>query len=123
MINLFFAQVVQGAGLVPCGGPGEVACTSCHLFLMIQNLLRYAMQLGVVVAVISLVLLGLSYMIKGDAGKVVLIKRIKSLAIGIFLVMGAWAIINTVIVIVSPVDGIFNNWYIIECGGGLMNIK
>jgi hypothetical protein len=109
MNNLFFIGIAKGAGLVPCGGPGEVVCTSCHLFLLIQNLLRYAMQLGVVFAVISLVVLGLQYMVNGEREKVKIIKRLKSLGIGILLVMGAWTIINTVIVIVSPGQGILNN--------------
>ena len=122
MNNLFFG-IANAAGLVPCGGPGEVVCTSCHIFVMIQNLLRYAMQIAVVFAVITLVVLGLRYMVDAKGGKVILMKRIKSLAIGIVLVMCSWLIINTVIVMVSPADGVFNNWYMIECGGGLMDIK
>ena len=123
MNSLFFVNIAKGAGLVPCGGPGEVVCTACHLFLLVQNLLRYAMQLGVVFAIISLILLGFQYMINGDKEKVKIIKRLKSLGIGILLVMGAWTIINTVIVIVSPAQGLVNNWYVIECDGGLMDIK
>ena len=122
MNNLFF-NISNAAGLVPCGGYGEVACTSCHIFLMIQNLLRYVMQIAVVFVVISLVVLGLRYMVDAKGGKVILMKKIKGLLTGVILVMCSWLIINTVIVMVSPADGMFDNWYVIDCKGGLMDRK
>lgn len=112
--------VAFAAGLVPCGDVGESECNFCHFFALIQNVIDFfILKIIPPVATIMVVVGGLGYVIgahtgnekTGNWGRKVLV----SVVVGLFIVYGAWVVINTLLVFfVDP--GVFPlPWNTIVC--------
>jgi hypothetical protein len=97
----FFAQ----AGLVPCGtetdADGKITnpCDLCHIFELIHNIIKWMALISIPLAVGVIAYGGIMLAAAGgseanlEKGK----KAISSAIIGLFLVFGAWLIINLIL--------------------------
>ena len=108
IIALSFPLTSSAAGLVPCGGPSESACTLCHLFLMAQNIWTYLTGILAIVAITMIIISGLIYLISGASeGLNKLAKEaMTNVAKGLIFVLGAWIMVNTLIYLVA----VKSNW-------------
>lgn len=115
----FFPILIQAAGLVPCGGEGEDPCGLCHLLVLIQNVLHFAMEMAFLVVVVLIVYGGLRWVF--SLGKEENIKAgqriITNAMIGLVIILAAWLIVNTVFWLIAIMGGddYTGTWYNIEC--------
>jgi len=117
------------AGLVPCGlseddpnQPGDQteACTSCHLFIMMDTIIDYILIFIVPsIAVLMIVIGGAYYVVsQGSSEKLSKAKSIfVSVAIGLLIVYGAWIIVNFFMSSMGVAEwtGLKNGWWKINC--------
>jgi len=120
IFSVFAALPAFAAGLVTCNGPiagnGLPACNVCSLLQMISNVVRF------IVLDITMPLAGLSFLIGGimmvaaggseerfKKGKKVFVSTV----VGILIVLGSWAIINTLITAFGP--GVSGSWWDVQC--------
>ncbi|MBU1102114.1 pilin [Patescibacteria group bacterium] len=101
LLYLFFAKVSLAAGLVPCGNPGEQACTVCHLLKLLSNIALFIVRTAMPPLAGLLFLIG-GIMMIASAGSEERYKKAKAIiintAIGVVIVLGSWVIVNTIIV-------------------------
>lgn len=109
----------QAAGLVPCGGPGESACTFCHFFVMINNIIRFVMIILVpAIAVLMLVVGGIMFFFGGAKPDMLIRAKgvITSVVIGLVIIFCSWVIVNTIITKIGIVESpALLQWYKIDC--------
>jgi type IV secretory pathway VirB2 component (pilin) len=98
---LMFAPVmVFAAGLVPCGNPGEPACTIGHFFVMLSNIYDFIVKyLATPLAVIALTVGGIMMLVSGGNPGLQKMGRdiIFSAIIGLCLAFGSLLIIKTLL--------------------------
>jgi len=92
--------VILAQGLVPCGNPGQPACTIEHFFVMLSNIYEFiVLYLATPLAVIALTIGGIMMLISGGSpnlmgmGKKTVILSI----IGLVLAFGSLLIIKTLL--------------------------
>jgi len=101
LLAVFFGLIVYGtasAAFVPCGGPGQHACTICDFFAMTQTVVKYAVFVLVPLLIALLtVSAGMYYMgSKGDAAATAKAKKWLLVGMcGAIILFGGWAFINT----------------------------
>ena len=98
--GLFFISLISKAyadGLVPCGGPGQPACTICHFFLLTQQALRYALVIVPIAAALVLVACGFNLMInRGNPGATSKTRFVMLTVIaGLLMVFAGWVAVNS----------------------------
>jgi len=98
---LFFTPILaSAAGLVPCGGPGEEACTITHFFTMLARIFNFivysiATPLAVIMLTIGAIMLLIS---AGNPNLAGMGKKILwASAVGLVLVFCSWLIINFIL--------------------------
>lgn len=103
MAVIILPTIAFAAGLIPCGDAGEPECSFCHFFALIDNVIDFfLLTLVPPVATIMVVIGGLGYIVgahtgnekTGNWGRKVLI----SVAVGLFIIYGAWVVIETLLV-------------------------
>ncbi|MBI2626263.1 MAG: hypothetical protein HYW69_01565 [Candidatus Nealsonbacteria bacterium] len=120
--------VLTQAGLVPCGlsaddpnqeGNQTTPCTLCHLFVLFNNIIKFAMTTLVpVIAVLMLVIGGVMFFFAGAKPDTLNQAKgiITSVVIGLLIIFSAWIIVNTVLnfsgIVTSPS---LLKWYDIGC--------
>jgi len=103
--------------LVPCGhaADGSDACTLCHLFLGISNILKWGRNILIAAALVAIVIGGILYIISaGNSGMMEMGKNaVKQALWGVAIVLGAWVIVNTSLILVGAqlTDLGITNWY------------
>jgi len=114
-------------GLVPCGRAENdpatawddtAPCTLCHLFVLVKRIVDFAtVDILFPIAVLMLVVTGVFFITAGgDPGKINQGKKIlKATVIGIVIVLAAWLIVNTIIVLITPATSPFRSWNTINC--------
>ena len=109
----------QAAGLVPCGGQGEAACTFCDFFVMINRIVQFVMtRIVPVIAVLMLVIGGVFFFFAGASPNALNTAKgiITSVVIGLVIIFCAWVIVNTVITKIGIVESpSILQWYNIGC--------
>ena len=97
----FLAPVfASAAGLVPCGGENEEACTLCDLFLMLDNAIDFliAPPDGVIflIATVIFIIGGIMFLVSsGEPEKIATAKKAMTNAIlGMMIIFVAWLFIN-----------------------------
>ena len=97
-IPLFF---VDAAGLIPCGDlkQGEPECNFSHFMQVIQNVMKFLITISASIAAALFAYAGILYITAaGDTGKISKAHQIfKSVAIGFFIILVAWLIVETVV--------------------------
>jgi hypothetical protein len=100
LAGIFFAEATQAAGLLPdCGGPGQGACTICHLFELINNIIT-----GVIIALVPaaaglvIAIAGFKMLINQNNAEVMAEakKIILMVIIGLLLIYGSFAIVTAI---------------------------
>lgn len=127
---------LAGTGIVPCGGPDEKACTFCDFFVMLDRIIKFflipdqvngGLPMVPILAVLMIVIAGFLYIIsysggladlgEGKKGGPALIgqakKIISSVVAGLFIVYGAWLIINAFFWIIGAKNA--GSWNQIQC--------
>lgn len=117
---LLFPLASLAAGLVPCGGDGELPCQLCHFFVIFDRIVDFIMfTLVPVVAVLMLVIGGVMFFLAtGNPGALSQAKSVITATIlGLIIVYAAWIIVNTFLVIVGVADwtGLATGWFSIDC--------
>jgi len=100
-IFLFFAipLFVFAAGLVPCGGQGQKACTLPCFYVMINNVITFLLwDIATPLAATALMVSGMMFLLGGSEKTISRGKTIfSSTLIGLFLAFGAWLIIDLIL--------------------------
>jgi hypothetical protein len=119
-----FAQTESKGGLVPCGNTGKAQCNWCDLIQLIQNLINYAIYLGVLIGAIVFAYAGVEYMTmksdigfmrSGGAGGVEYAKSLlKGVVTGLVCIMVGWLVIDTLLKALVD-DAKFGVWNKIDC--------
>ncbi len=109
-------MLIMAAGLVPCGGPGEEACQTCHVVQLISTVVQYLVMILGVVAAILIVVSGLRLVVSaGDASAKAKAKSmISSLLIGYVIVLAGWMLVDLGLraILNSTTYGV---WNVIQC--------
>jgi len=110
-------------GLVPCGNVPSCPCELCDIFVMIDRILDFLLfKIVPVLAALMIAIGGFMYIFA--FGKPEMISQAKRLftaiAIGLLIIYGAWALINTFFAIIGLSDfGLRltgpDKWFIINC--------
>jgi type IV secretory pathway VirB2 component (pilin) len=108
---LILAQETAPAGLVPCGtGPNGSPddCKWEHLLQLFNNVINFLLfSLLMPLAVIAIVYAGIQILISQD--KPAQLKKaygtLKNVGIGMFMALGAYAIIKTIVTMLDPRTG------------------
>lgn len=130
LLILLFAPLSVGAAssslpLVPCGADDDL-CTACDLFVLAQNVLKFAFEIAFLIVVGFIVYGGFRWIF--SLGKEENLKAgqkiITNAIIGIVIILSAWIIVNTVFWFIAQAGGddYRGTWFHIECndesGGG-----
>jgi hypothetical protein len=122
LIGLLFPLVSLAfkGGLVPCGGPGEPRCQICHLFVMLDTIIDFALFYIVFpVTTLLIVISGGMYMFSiGNPEHINKAKSIlSSVIIGLVIIFSSWLIVNTFMTGIGLAEwvGGGDGWYRINC--------
>lgn len=112
ILCLLFSSVSYAAGLVPCDGAD---CTWCSLIQMIQNLINYAIYLGVMASAIMFAYTGFLFLTDGgNSEKVSQAKSMfRNVVIGIVCILAGWLLIDTLMKALT--GGKIGPWNQIQC--------
>lgn len=107
-------------GLIPCGNPGQEACTLCHFVIGFHNLIEFLLKLAVTAALAGIFFAGVMYIISsGDETMMTSAKNFaKASVVGFTVVLGAWLIVNVTMWALSAKPGLGigkTNWYTFDC--------
>lgn len=93
-------------GLVPCGNPGQAACTFNDVVAVISNLINYIFVAIVPVATVMFIIIGTQYMLSGGNVelKSVMKQRLSNLIFGIVIILGAWLLVATILRVLGVDD-------------------
>jgi len=110
--------IVVAAGLVPCGS--ENPCQLCDIFVLFDNVVKFVLtHLVPPAAVIMLVIGGIMFFTAmGDPNKVNQAKDIiQWTIIGLFIIYGAWVIVNTFFLLIGVAKwtGLKGGWFEYPC--------
>lgn len=132
LVVLFFVLFAapfpaQAAGLISCGGTGQLACTLCDLFKLGNNIISFFLfpsALNSYVPAVSLIaglfiVIGGFYLFIGGAnpefqkkGKTILF----SVAIGLLVVYTAWVVIEGILAFMGVAEWTgLRSWWQISC--------
>lgn len=107
--------------LVPCGG-SNCPCTLCHLFEMINRIVRFLLKdIVPIVAGIMIVIAGIlmisSYVGQGGPENIIRAKKLlSSIIIGMLIIYTAWILISIFLQTIGVMDWTgLNTWWIINC--------
>jgi len=120
LISLFLIPNLVVANLVPCGGPYEPPCRFCHLFVMLDEIIDFALLYIVFpLATLLIVFSGGTYMFSsGDEKKINEAKSIlTSTIVGLIIIFSSWILVNTFMswIGVAEWTGIREGWFKIPC--------
>jgi len=116
---LVLFPVLTQAALVPCGGPSQPECTVCHLFLMLNDIVKFIMfTIAPPLAVLMLIVGGAMFFFAGGSpDKIEGAKKIiGSVFIGLLIIFCAWVIVNTIFAKTGLIETeSILHWYDISC--------
>lgn len=107
LLLLALPMVSFAAGLVPCGGEGEMQCQWYHVPILINTVVDWLAAILTMAVVIILVYAGIRLVVSGgDPGARQTAKGyIVNALIGLVIVLAAWIIIDTVIKVLVSSSG------------------
>lgn len=115
------------AAFVPCGTAGnDTPCTLCHIVIMGKGIMDWGMQVMVAIGLVVITAMGIMYIVSaGDEGMIKNAKSgIKTSLIGVGVMLGAWLLVNTLLLLVAqetdasknPIVGLYAvNGYKFSC--------
>ncbi len=114
LLTLCVPLTTFGAGLVPCGGPGETACDKniCYVGVLIDNVSDWFVGLAGILIIFLIIRGGLQLVLSmGSVSAKADAKRgIATAIVGYILVLAAWMIVDTFLKFftVDPEWGVWN---------------
>lgn len=122
---LFFSFLpgeIQAEPLVPCGGEGQPDCELCHLFVLLDNIVKFVLQkLVPPIAALMLVFGGsMFFAAAGDPAKIGKAKGLlTTVAIGLVIIYGAYLLISSFFLIIGVNEWTgLQNWFEYPCEPG-----
>ncbi|QQR65346.1 transglycosylase SLT domain-containing protein [Candidatus Kaiserbacteria bacterium] len=115
---LLTASVTYAAGLVPCGGgPPESMCRVCDFVAMGQGLMTWFIGASASIVALMFAFGGMKMVMSaGNTGKVSEGKEMMSNSIiGFFILLGAWLIVNTILMTVMSDGKGVEVWGTVQC--------
>lgn len=115
-----FTSTTFAQGLVPCGNPGQSACTVCDFYVLIDNLIDFvAIKLAPPLALL-LIVIGAVFIIISSGSQDLYNKGkniITMALLGLLIIWGSWMIIDVVMGAVAGQGGLssLKTWNTIEC--------
>ncbi len=115
------------AAFVPCGtSANDTPCTLCHVVIMGKGIMDWGMQVMAAIGLVVITAMGIMYIVSaGDEGMIKNAKSgIKTSLIGVGVMLGAWLIVNTLLLLVAqesdasknPIVGLYTtNGYQFSC--------
>ena len=120
-------SISGSGGLIPCGkscdDPDTTKwvetdpCTLCRLILMGQLIIEFLVKMAAIFAIFAIVGGGLLYVLAaGNQGAIEKAKTmIKYALLGFVVVFIAWAVVDSILVMMGYIDPISGEWYIMNC--------
>ncbi len=113
-------------GLVPCGrafdDPNTAydetdPCTLCHIFIMLQMIATFIVEMGGIIAIFFLVIGGLIYSTSaGDQGRMETGKKAIMWALfGLAIILLSWLIVTIVLTAFGYINPLGGQWNIVNC--------
>jgi len=107
------------AGFVPCGN-ATCPCRLCDFFVLFDRIAKFILKdIVPPIAVLMMMVIGVMFFLaSGDPGKVKKAQDlIKSLVIGLFVIYGAWIIVNTFLIGMGVAEwtGLTSGWFKYPC--------
>lgn len=113
-------------GLVPCGRLGDnpnttydetEPCTLCHIFIMLQMISTFVVEIGGIVAIFFLVIGGLIYSTSaGNQGRMETGKKTMMWALfGLAIILLSWLIVTVVLTAFGYINPLGGQWNIVNC--------
>lgn len=97
MIFVFAPNISFGKGLVPCGGAGEQPCGFADLVRLANNIIKFLITIGAVLAAISISYAGWLYITGGSDKK----NEARAIFVKVFwgfvMMLAAWLIVSLVL--------------------------
>ena len=116
-ICMFAPTLVGAQGLVPCGGPGQEQCQTCHVVVIMNNVLMWTMSILALLAGIVILVIGFSFVTsRGEAGVIQKGKRMfANIFIGLIIVFVAWLTVD--LIAKNLINGaiVEGPWNVISC--------
>ncbi len=115
---LLTTSVTYAAGLVPCGGFSDSAmCTACDFVVMAQNIMKWFVAISASIVALVFALGGMKMVMSaGNTGAVSEAKEMMTNSvIGFLILLGAWLIVNTVLMTVMSDGKGIEVWGEIQC--------
>ncbi|MFN3188494.1 MAG: transglycosylase SLT domain-containing protein [Candidatus Paceibacteria bacterium] len=115
-VFLFFVSPVAAGGLVPCGGVGQEPCQTCHVVMLINNVVDWLVVILSIIASIIIVYAGVRLVVSfGDVSAKEAAKRyISNVIIGYVLVLACWLLIDTGVKMLLK-DQNYGVWNQVQC--------
>lgn len=118
-----FGSTACAAGLVPCGGPGDIYkdCELCHFIMMIKNIMDFLVNTSFIVVSLMVAVGGIMYLTAGGGSRIETAKKtITGALIGFVIIISSWLIVNSILLAMGYNQanvGIrsVGNQFIIEC--------
>ncbi|MBM3272252.1 hypothetical protein FJY94_03175 [Candidatus Kaiserbacteria bacterium] len=103
------AQTAFSRSIVPCSGPD---CTLCHLATLAQNILNTGIYVAVVLSAGLFAWAGGMHLTAGgDTGKAKTARTVfTNVAIGLFWILAAWLLVDTIMKTLTPGGGKYGPW-------------
>ncbi len=115
-VLVFPVLPAEAAGLVPCGGQGEMPCQACHVTELINNVVAWLFVVLSIVAAILIMIAGFKLVTSGGNSSALSAAKdtLVNILIGFIILMGGWIIIDTFMkaLVTGQVYGIWNQ---IQC--------
>lgn len=96
VVCLLAPALVGAQGLVPCGGPGQEQCQTCHLVALTNNIVVWIVGVLALLAGIVIIFIGFSFVT--SMGNNSVIQRAKgqfaNIFIGLIIALAAWLGVN-----------------------------
>ena len=122
---LFFSLppgTVSAEPLVPCGGEGQDPCEFCHIFVLLDNIIKFVLQdLVPPIAILMFVIAGGMYFMAAEdpskAGKAK--SLLTSIIIGLLIIYGAYLLVGLFFTAIGVASWTgLENWFIYPCQPG-----
>ena len=122
VLAVSFFSLVPGmaqAQLVPCGGEGQPDCEFCHIFKLLDNIIKFVLQdLVPPIAILMFVIAGgMYFMAAEDPSKAGRAKSLlTSIVIGLLIIYGAYLLVGLFFTAIGVASWTgLENWFIYPC--------
>jgi hypothetical protein len=117
LLSFLIGGQIQAAGLVPCGGPGENACSFCHIFVMLNNIVQFVIiKIVPAVAILMMAVGGIMFFFAGGSSSMLSQAKgiITATIIGLVIIFAAFMLVGTILSMIglaSWTQDFYRNWW------------